>query len=233
MTPEEREELERQAAEYALGTLPADERARFEARLAHDAAACKLVDAWDRRLSPLNEAHAPIAPPPTLWPRIARAIAPRALGAGRSPWSSLRLWRGLAGAGLAAALALALIVALLPREAALGPRYVALLADEAATPVFQVSLDAESGRLAARPLAPRAAGERVYELWLIAGDAAPRSLGVLSPDAATERALPAAIAAELAELAVLAVSLEPPGGSPTGQPSGPVILKGRLARIDG
>jgi anti-sigma-K factor RskA len=31
--------------------------------------------------------------------------------------------------------------------------------------------------------------------------------------------------------AVLAVSLEPPGGSPTGQPTGPVIANGKLAQL--
>jgi anti-sigma-K factor RskA len=31
--------------------------------------------------------------------------------------------------------------------------------------------------------------------------------------------------------AILAVSLEPPGGSPTGQPTGPVIANGKLATL--
>ncbi|MGD9538422.1 MAG: anti-sigma factor [Alphaproteobacteria bacterium] len=232
MTPEERAELERQAAEYALGTLPEDERARFEARLSWDAEVCRLVDDWDRRLAPLAEAVPPVAPPPGLWQRIERAVAPGTgpKGAPRSAWSSLALWRGLAGAGLAAALALALVFALVPREAALGLRYVAVLEDEQAKPVFLVSVDPAAARLTARPIAAAPPDQADYELWLIAGDAAPRSLGLLDAAADTERALPAGLGQAIAEPALLAVSLEPQGGSPTGQPTGPVIWKGALLR---
>jgi anti-sigma-K factor RskA len=105
-----------------------------------------------------------------------------------------------------------------------------VLEDEKAAPVFLVSLDAKAGRLNARPLVPHAVGDRVHELWLIAGTDAPRSLGILEVEAITEHALPAAIMDQVAEPALLAVSLEPPGGSPTGQPTGPVILKGTLLR---
>jgi anti-sigma-K factor RskA len=36
---------------------------------------------------------------------------------------------------------------------------------------------------------------------------------------------------EVNKEAVLAVSVEPPGGSPTGQPTGPVIANGKLAAL--
>jgi anti-sigma-K factor RskA len=240
MSPAEREEFEALAAEYALGTLSGDERARLEARIAWDAELAVLVDAWNRRLAPLAEGIEPVPAPPTLWQRIERALAPRraeraiapkraTARPARSLWSSLNLWRGLTATGLAAAIALALVVALRP-PASVGPSYVALLQDETATPVFLVSLDPKAGRLNARPLVHHAAGDRVHELWLIAGTEPPRSLGVLEVATVTEHVLPREIVDRVAELAVLAVSLEPPGGSPTGQPTGPVILKGLLAR---
>jgi anti-sigma-K factor RskA len=37
--------------------------------------------------------------------------------------------------------------------------------------------------------------------------------------------------ARVSDEAVLAVSLEPEGGSPTGQPTGPVIANGKLAQL--
>jgi anti-sigma-K factor RskA len=43
--------------------------------------------------------------------------------------------------------------------------------------------------------------------------------------------VPLDLLARVNKEAVLAVSLEPPGGSPTGQPTGPVIANGKLAQL--
>jgi anti-sigma-K factor RskA len=43
--------------------------------------------------------------------------------------------------------------------------------------------------------------------------------------------VPKDLLSEVSKEAVLAVSLEPPGGSPTGQPTGPVIANGKLAAL--
>ena len=66
--------------------------------------------------------------------------------------------------------------------------------------------------------------DKVHQLWLIAGQDKPKSLGLLESGKAKIIALPTEAMAKMAEGAALAVSLEPPGGSksPDGQ-SGPVI----------
>ena len=69
------------------------------------------------------------------------------------------------------------------------------------------------------------------ELWLIPADGKPRPLGLLSADRSVTIAVPADLAALTIRNAVLAVSLEPPGGSPTGQPTGPVIAQGKLTNL--
>ena len=51
------------AAEYALGTLSADERALVETMMIVDHGFMEVVDAWDRKLSPLHQMVAPIEPP--------------------------------------------------------------------------------------------------------------------------------------------------------------------------
>jgi anti-sigma-K factor RskA len=72
---------------------------------------------------------------------------------------------------------------------------------------------------------------RVMELWLIeTADAAPVSLGVVGRDGEGVMVIEAPMRARLSEGAVLAVSLEPQGGSPTGQPTGPVIASGEVRR---
>ncbi|MDQ2972081.1 MAG: anti-sigma factor, partial [Pseudomonadota bacterium] len=53
--------------------------------------------------------------------------------------------------------------------------------------------------------------------------------GVFAPDKATSLSLRPDLLASLSANAVLAVSIEPPGGSPTGQPTGPVIGKGAIS----
>ena len=69
------------------------------------------------------------------------------------------------------------------------------------------------------------------ELWLIPTDGKPRALGLLQADHAVTITVPTALAPLARRDSVLAVSLEPPGGSPTGQPTGPVIASGKLENL--
>jgi anti-sigma-K factor RskA len=71
--------------------------------------------------------------------------------------------------------------------------------------------------------------DRVLELWSVPPQGAPRSLGLISASGTTvlSRAkLPATLLK--GGTAALAVSVEPPGGSPTGAPTGPVVFAGKL-----
>jgi anti-sigma-K factor RskA len=72
---------------------------------------------------------------------------------------------------------------------------------------------------------------RTRELWLIPADGRPRALGVFDPAHAVSMPMPDNLLGQAAPQVVLAVSLEPPGGSPTGKPSGPVIAKGELSAV--
>ena len=139
------EERDALAAEYALGTLDADELARAEALRAADPAFAALVRGWERRLGGLNAMVEDVEPSPDLWEQIKARISgtePRApLRLPEVGGSSLSLaeqgvillsrrldrWRGAAaGCGaLAAMLALFIVIAefapqLLP--ASLAPR---------------------------------------------------------------------------------------------------------------
>lgn len=58
------------AAEYALGTLDADERALVETMMIVDHGFMEVVDAWDRKLSPLHQMVAAVEPPPHVWDNI-------------------------------------------------------------------------------------------------------------------------------------------------------------------
>ncbi|MGE9008839.1 anti-sigma factor [Leptospira interrogans] len=62
------------AAEYALGTLDADERAQVEAMMALDTEFTAVVQAWEYRLGVLNQMVGSVEPRPIVWENIQRAI---------------------------------------------------------------------------------------------------------------------------------------------------------------
>jgi len=78
---------------------------------------------------------------------------------------------------------------------------------------------------------PTDAGGKVNELWIIAADKAPQSLGFVSNDRAHSIEIPAAMQAEFAAGATLAVTLEPEAGIPHAAPTGPIVAKGVIAVI--
>jgi anti-sigma-K factor RskA len=63
------------AAEYALGTLDADERAQVETMMGADAEYTAIVRAWEFRLGVLNQMVGSVEPPTDLWERIRTAIS--------------------------------------------------------------------------------------------------------------------------------------------------------------
>ena len=61
------------AAEYALGTLDADERAQVESLMSVDSDFTALVQAWQYRLGVLNQMVGSVEPRPEVWDRIKTA----------------------------------------------------------------------------------------------------------------------------------------------------------------
>jgi anti-sigma-K factor RskA len=216
------------AAEYALGVLSGAERADAERRLAREPAFARLVSAWEQRLAPLAAEIDEVSPSPQVWSRIAAAL-PAQSEARSGLWSSLAFWRGF---GLVSALAAACL-ALVIYFGAVGDREPLVAAiDGGGHHHFVATVDARRANVAVMPAA--FAGDvngRVPELWLIPPDGKPRALGLLQADRAVTLAIPAALSSLAMRNSILAVSLEPSGGSPTGQPTGPVIASGALENL--
>lgn len=61
------------AAEYALGTLDADERAQVETMMSVDKDFMALVAAWERKLGVLNQMVGSVEPPAEVWEKIRTA----------------------------------------------------------------------------------------------------------------------------------------------------------------
>ena len=221
---------DRLAAEYALGTLRGGARRRFEALLTAHPVLRQATRDWQARLMPLADALPPDPPSPAVWARVeqrlfAPAVSPAPQRVGW--WQRLGLWQGAAGLATMAALALALVL-VQPQPA---PTVVVMAANAqagaGAIPAsFVASVSADGRALVLRPIDPVAidADRQALELWAEPGTGAPRSLGLVSPRQVTtvERS------GLRRDVAAYAVSLEPAGGSPTGQPTGPILALGKL-----
>ena len=200
------------AAEYVLGVLDLPERLSAEARLRTDRAFAERVARWENRFAPLNEGYEDAPAPPELFARIEARLFPRA---------PLRRggWLGWALGGLVAAVAMLAFVFLPLLQP--GPEHLARLAAQDGATAYEatwVEGDLTITRVAGDP-APQG---QVHELWLIPPGGAPVALGLLE-------SAPLTIATAKPQAGwTLAVSLEPAGGSPTGQPTGPVLMAAEI-----
>ncbi|HEY7576893.1 MAG TPA: anti-sigma factor [Acetobacteraceae bacterium] len=211
------------AAEYVLGSLEGDERREAERLLTVDPAFARSVAAWQQRLAPLACHAAPVQPPAELWRRIEAGIAPAATADILPLRHRVRVWQTATAAALAIAASLAAFIVLRQPEQ---PRVAVLSPLSGGAPVLMATAET-SGRMLVRPTVsiPVPAGKDL-ELWALAqGETKPYSLGVLP---ASGRQL----TARLAPNTQLLVSLEPKGGSPTGQPTGPVLYGGWLTTVE-
>ncbi len=203
------------AAEYVLGVLSLADRSAVEARLKNDSAFVARVAAWENRLSPLNDDYAEV-PAPDLMPRIEARLFPVAEKPARRP-----LFGWLSGAATAAAIAIAAVVMFTPPAP---PPVVATLGEADASLRFEARFDGQA--LTVTRVSGTAAPQgQVQQLWIIAPDAAPVSLGLLEGESIAVP-YPAAPAGW-----TLAVSVEPAGGSPTGAPTGPVVAAGVITDL--
>lgn len=248
--------LDKLAAEYVLGTMKGGARRRFEALWQAEPQVRHITAQWQDRLHPLAQFSPDVTPSPQLWQSIAgrlkldvaAPVVPR-----QSFWQNLRddlaFWRGLGMASTALATILIAVLATrapgvgsgnssasLPAVATTAPAatgngapqlsYVAMLADERAQPVAVVTGDETNHRLTVRlVLAQTVAADRSLELWAVPKSGAPRSLGLVAASGSVTLQLPADTSPQTVSL--LAISLEPKGGSPNrNAPTGPIVYKG-------
>ena len=220
------------AGEYVLGLLSQSDRRKVETRIQVDARFAALIAQWEENLSSLNEDYAPVAPPAGTFAAVENRLfgaAPASgqVGSSRAGlWNSARFWRWAALACLVLAIGTVLSTNI-PRESR-ETGLVAELSGDGADVDLLARYDDESGKLRFTPVAARRSDQKSLELWLVEGDAPPISLGILPQTGEGEVSVPPDMRARLVAGAVLAVSVEPLGGSPTGTATGPVIASGSV-----
>ncbi|ARB25880.1 anti-sigma factor [Pseudomonas tolaasii] len=211
------------AADYAIGLMPATARKRFEHLLLDDAALRIELGHWQDALASLTGTLPERPVPDHVWAGIKARIEPQVLHvpAKKPFWMNFRLLAA------ACAVVLALFVGVLYQRENTA-QYNATLVNASQQPALRIQAFADY--LQVEPLTLAALEPaRVLELWAIPAGGKPISLGLV-PDAGKGRIqLSKEQQALLTAPLTLAVSLEPQGGSPTGQPTGPVLYQGALA----
>jgi anti-sigma-K factor RskA len=223
-------------AEYVLGVLDAGARAAVAHEVETTSEAAVAVALWQRRLMPLADDIDDVAPAPYVWARIHDTLhldEPSRTPPSKGLWDNLPLWRWL-GIGASAVAVALLVVVSLPRMA-LTPTVVSAgymastIQQDNGSTGWTATMDLQHARMVVVPAMPVAFAEgRAPELWLIPAGGKPISVGMIARDKPVTLALDPALLARLGPTAALAVSVEPIGGSPTGQPTGPVIGKGTI-----
>jgi anti-sigma-K factor RskA len=241
-------DMDRMAAEFVMGLTEGDEAERAERLVANDSRFAAAVERWRRRFADLD-ATAPSRPASAaLWNRIEEALdagpivsqkdAPiprtdmrpvlvnrRNTAPRPTPLrQSLPFWRAVGLVGIAASLLLAVAVAVMAAHAARTPALVAVLLTDANRPAAIVNTF-RNGRVELVSLdSIDVPAGRVLEVWTLWDKAVgPRSVGLL------ERARSTSL--DLRDFPrgpnqLFEITLEPAGGSPTGRPTGPILMKG-------
>ncbi len=217
--PELRDKL---AAEYVLGTLHGRARARFERLMQQDRQLRDDVADWQTRMMPLADSLAPIKPRGRVWRDIRSS-----LGFDTVSRRSFLFWRNLGVFSSAAAILMAVYISTASLHTS-AHDYIAIIADKHAKPIWLFS--SNDTVISIKSLVPSTViAGRSLELWLLPDGGQPVSLGLLPLNGNKTRLLPHAVAKLMANSHALAVSLEPAGGSPTGQPTGPILYQAPMA----
>lgn len=212
--------------EYILGSLRGGARRRFESALREEPLVALRLRTLQQEFAPRYSERIAETPPPGAWQRLVRELN---LSQYRTPWySRVSFLRGWAlGVTAALVLGIALLALRATTETTLTP--IAQLAMKGAPPSVTAALSPDRRTLELRAARPIVAGPlQSYELWVIPEGGAPLSLAVLGQlDGTLE--VPEGHRRQLRKGAQLAITIEPAGGSPTGGPTGPVILSGAIS----
>ena len=239
-------EVDELAGEYVLGTLSAARRRDVEQRLAGDAGLRAAVQRWQEQLLPLASLAEPVEPSAQLWRRIETSLGPaetpvdtpaalprraNRVAPASGWWNSVKLWRGLAGTGFAAAAVMAAV--LVTRLGALpaAPQYlVVLVAPQDKSPGWVVQTSSAK-QLSLIPLGQaEVPAEKSLQFWTKGENwNGPVSLGLVKPGQTLR--IPLDKLPPLQPNQLFELTLEPANGSPINRPTGPIQFIGRAVKV--
>lgn len=221
------------SSEYVLGSLHGPARIRFQRLLMQHNSMRHTLWRWESRLNELGTALPNVQPAPEVWERIQSRLGfttatPNATNVVTLPLRKPRGLQWLAGLSAAAAILMAVLLVNLQPVEPLLPGQIAVVQSEKAQALWLIELR-EDQLLVTATDKFKALDNQDYELWMVAADGRPPiSLGLLPKQG--KLSLPRSVLFDQVQVAALAVSLEPLGGSPTGQPT-TVLYTAELVEI--
>lgn len=214
-------------AEYVLGLTDSQTRQSLDKRLTVDQDFAQRVAGWQKAFSGVDRMTPEVTPAPSVWPDIEKTLSRSSV----EPVPAATPLRPVAWLGWALAAALA---GLLIFNYANKPQTtqtlqpIAVLSGTQPGEQFVVSLNKSASVIQVSALNVTLPQTKNLQLWLIKGSSPPRSLGLITHRDANQFAL---ASEQLDNQSVLAISLEPVGGSKLAGPSGPVIFQGKVSAL--
>ncbi|MDX1676490.1 anti-sigma factor domain-containing protein [Arsukibacterium sp.] len=216
--------LDALAVNYVLGGMQGRARQRFQRLIATNNQVRSTVWHWEQHLNPLAASLPATTPRAEVWQKIQRRLGWLSQEQVVSR-SSRPLWLSLA----AAACVMLAVIFLQPVTLIPATTEVAIIQTTDAKALWLVSRKEQQLMLKATA-AVTASTENDYQLWMLPADGQPPvSLGILPQQGEVTVQWPKAALG--IDIAALAVSFEPLGGSPTGQPTGPVLFTAEVIAI--
>ncbi len=233
----------RLAAEYVLGTMRGGARRRFEEYLPDNPSLRDAVSQWEACLMPMADQIPSVTPPERVWkkiidrvngiqtPALAR-INQQKTANRRTGWrffDSLLFWRNL---GISAStLVVVLSIGLFAGNSwqAHEPMMTAVLEEDGVARM--VIEQPKADMLMVKMVKPwKTASTKSLQLWVMPKDGPARSIGIINQDGSTKIRMQD-LSGMLDNGLSFAVTKEPFGGSPTGQPTGMILCKGVIATM--
>ena len=218
------------SAEYIFGTLKGAARRRFEQLIRQKPVWAQTLNWWEAHMHLLADTVPAVSPPNKVWKNIEAQLFNRKATQHNAWWKN---W-AFASTALATGLAILLVIQTPQSLNDSKPAAVALLATEKSEAGWLLNetkksdTDVTINAIALASLQLKA--DNAFELWLLPADKSkPISLGLLPQQGNNLFKVPKDVIPLMAT-GLLAVSLEPVGGSPTGQPTGAVLYKGRMTK---
>lgn len=209
------------AGEYVLGLLRGAARLRFERLVMGSRELAAEVTAWEGRFAQWALSLEPVDPPGYIEWRLMGRVRDESRPRGERLRNTF--WRSWA---VAATVVLAVIIVTEKSTPPVQQKAAefALMADAKGNPLWLISVHPEAHRVDMKVVTPNPVpAGKSYELWMIPDGGKPVPMGLMNQTGEASETVSPELLARLAGAKALAISLEPQGGSPTGQPTGPVL----------
>ncbi|MGH8402829.1 MAG: anti-sigma factor [Gammaproteobacteria bacterium] len=220
------------AGEYVLGLLRGGARRRFERLLIEDARLRAEVVAWEEKFAAWNRSLKPLPPRNAVWWKLESRLQAGERAKRKTAGSpALKgIWNGAAVIAAAIVLGVGIFIgrSLVTTQPA-APSYLAVMSSAKGQPLWLITVHPKTRRIDMKALANNVPPPgKSYELWMLPGSGKPVAMGLMNSEGLASASVSPQVIAALANAKGLAISVEPYGGSPTGQPTGPVVYVGPL-----